>query len=336
VAPHPAQRAAALTTLLVAFAVACTATSAGPAPAPGPSETASYRPLLPGMQRAWLHGVGVDAPGEWKRDALHCGKPQQDTLVVQPIGTARRICTAAPGQGLSVVWLGDYQGGLRRGLTLGLVRLGRRTLASLHPRTVGGMTVLATSRRSYLGGTLDVVVLPHRHVYVLAWSPDADLLARTIESLQTIETDPDTHCSVFTNDYDDVKRLPATSGRTLVPKSATGADACYYVDGWLEGSESMTAADAQHLGRILDAAPRAPVSHDCRQVRQGRYAAPGPMALRFHYAGGKSRVVVARILSCNGWSSYASNGTVTKRLGLAALDVIPRLWGYSVPHGLTH
>ncbi|MBV9293544.1 MAG: hypothetical protein JO222_13935 [Frankiales bacterium] len=307
-----------------------TSKSAGPSLPPG----SSPRPLARGLQRGWVHGVGVDAPAEWKLDALHCGVPVADTLIVTTVGYAPTYCLASPPAGVSFAWLGSYQNGLHPGLALGHYILSGRQLARLRPRQINNVLVASGQVTRLHGQRVLLVVVPHRHVFLFVSSPHPDAVAKLVDSLQAVDVDPDTGCRTFTRTYDDVASLPAGSSRTPVPGAPTSTVACYYVDGWLEATGELSSAQTSKLVVAIDVAPRARISHSCDKVRQGSYAAPGPMLLQFRYPSQAPVSAVARIFACHGWQSYVSNGRSTRRMTLAVLHAIPRLWGYLLPPGV--
>src|SRR5206468_2500395 len=94
--------------------VGCTAAPSRPAaihrtPPPASTKPSSdFRSVPAGMQRAWLHGVGVDAPASWPRNAVHCGRAIRDTFVVFPSGGGNQSCAIWPIPDVSTVWLGAY------------------------------------------------------------------------------------------------------------------------------------------------------------------------------------------------------------------------------------
>jgi hypothetical protein len=285
------------------------------------------------LQRLWVHGVGIDVPASWPRNALKCGIPTMNTVVVTTLPYGHRPCAATEPTGLSFAWLGSFRDSVTVGSTLGALTVDRTHLDELHKSVVNHIGVLRGVWRTAAGEPLTVLVLPQRHVYVFIATPDRQLYARTLLSLQLVAVDPDTGCEVFTRDYDDAASLSPSVRRPLVPPAVSSVDACYYVDGWLEATASLDGEDAQSLARSIDGAPTGRVSHRCDTFRQGGLVLTGPMVLRFH-DGADLHTAVARVVSCHGWDSYVTNGAVTHAIDRATLRRIPRLWGYAAPDHL--
>jgi hypothetical protein len=251
---------------------------------------------------------------------------------VTTIGRVYQNCPATQPPGLSVVWLGSYLGGLRAGLHLGSLTLHGRDIARLHPTAINDVAVREGAWRVTGGELVQVVVVPARHVFILATSPDRHVVVDALDSMQPVAVDPDTGCVVYTRKYSDPAALTPQSGSRLVPGRPTDGDACYYVDGWLESSATIGGPRIRRLAAAIDRSPPAPVSHSCAGVREGAFTKPGPMALWFNYDNRAARVVVARIVNCGRWSSFVTNGTQTRRLNREILTEIPRLWAYLAPH----
>ena len=283
------------------------------------------------MQRAWLHGVGVDAPAAWARNAMHCGQPTADTLVVGSGGN--ETCATWPQSHASVVWLGAYdKEPLRPNVILGDAALGRAGVQGLRATRVAGEPARTGRLRSTSGGTTQIVLFPQRRAYVTVHSGDQHLVEQVLRSIQVTAVDPATHCRVHTNEYDDPRRLPVQPGDALVPGAPAMVTACGYVDDWLEQTATMRGDRLQRLLTALDAAP-APTEErsgddwpGCVAVQRQSPSPVEPMLLTFAYPDGSTRLVVARILWCTRWQSYVTTGSYTRRITPQILTALPPVW----------
>ena len=287
------------------------------------------------MQTGWMHGVGVDAPATWPRNALRCGQPAKRTLVVEPASAVFPACFALPPKGShpDVVWLGAYVPPLRPKALLGLVELPAGGLSAMTPLSIGGESAREWSGRDPAAGQPAVlVVLPARHVFVAVTSTHRALRDAVVASIRVVSTDPATGCATRTTAYD----APPPRPRLEQPIDVSGAVsvvACHYVSGWLSATaSSMPPAALRTLVRSIGAAPhvtsaRAPADTGCEGVDPGppEYSDDGPVVLRFTFADGHSTVVVARTVYCTRWQSYLYAGDLERRLTGAVLEALPRV-----------
>lgn len=280
-----------------------------------------------------MHGVGVDTPITWQPDALRCGRPIHNTVVVAGSTFLIEDCDYLPRPRVSVAWIGAYDAEpLSRRAILGEAELGRRGLAGLRHATVSGEPALVGVRPSINGGVAHLVLFPHRRVYVSVRSEDPATVRQVLASIRTVRVDPATRCRVHTRQYDDPARLPHQRGELLVPGNPSSVTACGYVDDYLEQTATMTGT---RLRRLLDALRSAPPPTDahqpsdwpgCTWVDKEFHVTREPMAMFFTYPNDAERVVVARIESCTRWQSYVTTGSYTRRINKRVLTALPPVW----------
>lgn len=326
--------------MLLALVIALAAAGCDSAPhrtaATHPSTPVTRTPTpAPAVQTGWLHGVGVDAPARWPRDALRCGHPAKSTLVVEPAGAAYPACFALPRKGShpDVVWLGGYVPPLQPKAFLGLVELPAGGLSAMTPVTISGEPAREWQGRDPAADEPAVlVVLPTRGVFVVVMSKDRSIRAAAVASIRIVATDPLTGCATRTTAYDAPPRHPDLD-RPIDVSGAVGVVACHYVASWLTATAaSVPTAKLAALVRAIGAAPhvtsnRAPEDAGCERLDPGspEYGDDGPVVLRFTFHGGRSRVVVARVVYCTRWQSYLRAGDVERRMTGALLLALPRV-----------
>ena len=270
------------------------------------------------MQRAWLRGVGADAPAGWKRDATQCGTPMHDTLVVDYTGEATPAClVASPPTDVSVIEMATGTAS--------------DTATYDETATIDGVPVEVSTGRAADGRTQRVVHFTDRDVSVTITSPDASTVDAAYRSLQVTDTDPDSGCVVHTHAYDSGRPPDQGGSGVLLPGDPTSAVACVYVDGWLEETSNVT---GDKLTTLLDAARAAPPTTDqrapddanCESVRSLVTPADDPpMLLRFDGPDGHW-LLVAKIAPCTRWQSTISSGSTTRRIDQRLLLALPAVW----------
>lgn len=302
--------------------------------APTPSYTEGPR-HTPAPQTGWMHGVGVDVPARWPRDLLRCGQPAGTTFVVESASAVHTMCYAQPVKGAhpDVAWLGAYLPPLRPGTSLGLVEIPSRGLAAMTRTTIDGVRAWSwQTRDSRTHQPAVLVVVPDRAVFVEVASAHRAVREAVIGSIRFVSKDPATGCAVRTTVYDTPPPHPRLDGQLDV-SGAVGVVACHYVAGLLETTAtSVPAAQLKALVHAIDSAPHitatlAPVDQGCQSVDRGppQYSDDGPVVLRFSYADGHSKVVVARVSYCTRWQSYLYSGDVERRMTGALLHALPRV-----------
>lgn len=302
------------------------------APVQTPTPTPTTRTAV---QTGWMHGVGVDVPARWPRNALRCGNPAKTTLVVEPAGAVYPACFALPPKGAhpDVAWLGAYVPPLRPHALLGLIEIPAGGLSTMIPVTIGGERGREWQGRDPRTGQPAVlVVLPGRQVFVAVTSRNRALREAIVASVRVVATDPSTGCATRTTSYDAPPLQPRLD-RSIDVSGAVSVVACHYVSGWLSATApSMPPGALRVLVRAIDAAPhvttaRAPDDAGCERLDPGppEYSDDGPVVLRFGFADGRSKVVVVRVVNCTRWQSYLYAGNVERRLTGAVLLALPRV-----------
>jgi len=278
------------------------------------SPSASAAPA--GMQRAWLRGVGIDAPAQWLRDDVHCGTPMADTLIVEFTGEGTEACLISrPPAALSVISIGTS----------------RPDNAVYDETTIDDVPAREATRQTDDGRTERLIYFPDRDVYVSIASPDESVVQAAERSVQVTDTDPETGCVVHTHEYDDGAPTGQASSFAILPGDPTSAAACVYVNGWLEETAVVTGDKLTTLMNAIRAAPattdqRAPDDTGCQSVADLVTPADNPpMLLRFDGPDGKWRLV-AKINPCTRWQSTISSGSVTRRIDQQLLLALPPVW----------
>ena len=128
----------------------------------------------PGMVRATLDGVEVFVPQDWPRNALECGTPVRDTVVIKP-GPAPACLLRNPPV-VSYVWLKHPE---RPGVDPD------ETLAKNHVNLDGHDARRSQDQLSD-GRTRVVLVVPDRGVVVVAVSTDPGLAQRIVDSAHLV------------------------------------------------------------------------------------------------------------------------------------------------------
>jgi hypothetical protein len=189
-----------------------------------------------------------------------------------------------------------------------------------------------TERPATDGDHERLVSFPDRHVLVEITSPDPAVVDAARRSLQVTDTDAATGCVVHTTTYDDGRPPGQGDDHQLLPGHPTSADACVYVDGWLENTAAVTGAALTNLVEAAQAAPpttdqRAPDDANCESVADLETPADDPpMALHFDYADSSTWTLVAKINPCTRWQSTISSGDVTRRIDQRLLLALPQVW----------
>ena len=270
------------------------------------------------MQRAWLRGVGVDAPAQWKRNHTRCGTPLGDTLIVEYTGEATAGCLITnPPTGLSVV-------------DLSTSRANDEGVRYEHA-TIDGVAVETATRQTDDGRAERLVYFPDRGVNVSITSPDTSVVDAAYQSLQVVQSDPASGCVVHTNAYDDGRPPDQGGGQVLLPGDPTSADACVYVDDWLESTAHLTGDKLATLINAVRAAPpttkeQAPDDAGCESVAGMQEPSDNPpMLLRFDGPDGHW-MLVAKISWCTRWQSTISSGSATRRIDQQLLLALPPVW----------
>ena len=303
----------------------------GPRPtAPIPVTTPAHAPAT---QTGWLHGVAVDVPAGWPRNKLRCGTSYETSLIVLPAGAAFPACAWAKPKTLrpDVVWLAGFVPPLTASSRFLGADLPPGGLAKSTAVTINGEPARELQTRdNWTKEPAVLVVLPRRAVYVVVSSMHRTIRDSVVASIRFARRDAITGCLVRTSAYDAPPRHPHLDGRIDV-SGAVSVSACHYVAGWLETTAaSMPAAKLAALMRAIDAAPhvtsaRAPVDRGCEGLAPGppEWSDDGPVVLRFSFADGTSRIVVARVVECTRWQSYVFSGSVERRMTGALLAALP-------------
>jgi hypothetical protein len=285
-----------------------------------PKSTQTPTPAPAGMQQYWLRGVGVDAPSSWKPNHAQCGTPLGNTVVVYYSGEGIAGCAimGAPKH-LSVI---EMSAG--NNASLGTT--------GWQPSTVDGVSVEAADRQTDDGDHERLVHFTDRNVMVDITSPDQSVIDAATQSLQVVDSDPETGCVVHTTAYDDGKPPAQGDAPELLPGHPTSAIGCVYVSGWLEQGARVTGDKLTTLVDAIQAAPetttrRAPDDANCESVASMQRPEDNPpMVLRFGYSDSSTWTVVAKINACTRWQSAISSGSVTRRIDEQLLLALPSLW----------
>jgi len=286
-----------------------------------PKSTQTPTPAPAGMQQYWLRGVGVDAPSSWKPNAVQCGTPMADTVIVDYTGEVTPGCLITrPPTNISVIELSSGTN--------------NNELAQYEwrPTAIHGIPVEEANKRTDDGRHERLVEFPDREVFVDITSSDQALIDATEQSLQVVDRDPETGCVVHTNAYDDGKPPAQGDAAELLPGHPASATGCVYVRGWLEQGTRVTGDKLATLIDAVQAAPaptdeRAPDDTNCESV--ANLVTPDddpPMVLHFDYADSSTWTVVAKISPCTRWQSTISSGSVTRRIDQRLLLALPSLW----------
>lgn len=286
-----------------------------------PRSTQTPTPAAQGYQHYWLRGVGVDAPSSWKPNALRCGTPTANTVIVFYAGSASEGCALTnPPKHLSVIELSAGNNNATQ------------AKYDWQPTTIDGMAVEEVDRRTADGDHERLVTFADRQVTVDITSPDQSVVDAASQSLQVVNTDPDTGCVVHTNAYDDGKPPDQGNAHELLPGHPTSATGCVYVSGWLEQSARVSGDKLATLVDAIQSAPpptdeRAPDDTNCESVANLITPADNPpMMLRFDYSDSSTWTLVAQINPCTRWQSAISSGSVTRRIDQRLLLALPQLW----------
>ena len=295
-----------------------------------PTSTPTPKPAPEGMEQYWLRGVGVDAPASWKPNRAQCGTPVASTVIVMYSGEGVAGCAITnPPKHLSVIRMsaGDNKAAYQQ--------------HDWHPETINGDAVEVANERTDQGDHERLVHFADRQVTVDMTSPDESIIDAATQSLQTVDTDPDTGCVVHTDAYDDGKPAPQGDAHVLLPGHPTSAIGCVYVSGWLESNARVSGDKLTALVNAVRAAPaltdsQAPDDTNCESVAGMQDPSDNPpMMLRFDYADSSTWTLVAKINWCTRWQSTISSGSVTRRITGALLLALPQLWmGYPDPDSM--
>lgn len=283
-------------------------------------DASSATPPPSDMQQAWLRGVGVDAPAEWKRDATQCGTPMHDTVVVDYASGATPACLVTrPPTDISVIELSTGNA--------------NPMPADAKHGEIDGIPVLEASRRTDDGRHEQLVRFPDRAVTVDITSPDRAVVEAARQSLQVVDTDPTTGCAVHSTAYNNGTPPAQGNPDELLPGEPTSAAGCAYAGGWLDMNDVVAGDDLDALVDAVRAAPetteqRAPDDANCESVADMQSPEDNaPMVLHFDYADGSAWTLVAKINWCTRWQSTISSGDVTRRIDRRLLLALPPLWG---------
>ena len=317
-----------------AVVVGCDSGPAHRAAKPRPGSPVPIPPkYVPAPQTGWLHGVGVDVPAAWPRNQLRCGQPAGTTLIVQSAGAVTPSCFAVFPRNFhpDVVWLNGFVPPVTANTSFGPVNLPAGGLAAMTRLTIAGEPAyeLATRDRWSHEPTV-LVVLPRRAAFVAVSSMHRTIRDEVIASIRFVPKDPATGCVTRTTAYDAPPRHPQLE-RHIDVSGAVGVTTCHYVAGWLETTAvSMPPAKLAALVRAIDQAPhvtsaRAPVDAGCEGLNRGppEWSDDGPVVMRFSFAGGRTAIVVARVVQCTRWQSYLYAGNVERRMTGALLAALP-------------
>ena len=277
---------------------------AGPGPA-GPTKPVSF------------HGVEVLVPRSWPLNAVRCGTPVRDTVVVGLGAVA--ACMILPQPVVSVVELKPVRD----------AEVSKQAAVADRAVRVDGHGGRRGEDRLQDGRTRVVLLLPDLDAAVVAESKDPALARSVVASARVARIDA-AGCP------DRVRELrppgsPQRDGaaRLTVPGTPVAGAVCRYSDLRLARSAALTSSQLQRLEALLNAAPvgtsRPGDGYAISPALCGEEERRGFVA-RFRYASGPPLEVVVHIGGCGPLG--ASNGARGVRLSPELIATLTDLVGY--------
>jgi hypothetical protein len=137
------------------------------------SPGAGAQPPPPGTTAVAYGGVRVFAPSGWARNALRCGVPVRDSVVVDP--GAIESCLLTPAPRVSYVWLRSSDD----------LTTDPEAAVARRPRSLSGHAARIGEDGLADGRTRVVLVVPDLRVVVVAVSADPTVARNIVESAST-------------------------------------------------------------------------------------------------------------------------------------------------------
>jgi hypothetical protein len=284
----------------------------GKAAEPLPSTPTITAPPATGMRYVTYHGVQVQVPARWAVNAVDCGVPTRDTIILDQNAVA--ACGAsgeAPQRYASATFLPSV------GHTLPYLAPGGRPRRQ--PVVVDGVPGSRTTFVSSSGWTTELLEIPSRDFAVDVTTRQASLTQDVIGSARIVSVDQFGCPSALTNVYPTGTAARSGAGAALVPGSPTRATLCHYTGGAIGGpaaasvslghSSALDPTDTTDLALLLNGLHPGLRSTDDVAADACASAAQDFYLVRFFYASGPPDDIYLHMLSCDHLG--ADNGSRT-------------------------